>query len=119
MVIRENQGKFYCDHELVEIENAYIQDGKPRARAASHESASVINVIQNALISSGFDKTDPKTANFLSRRQARSSSKSASRLDKKRRRNFGPYRPLEFEHSTLLPFAKNPACVIAFNRVYF
>ena len=65
MVIHENQGKFYYDHELVEIENADIQSSLPMsATGVGFESASVINVIQNALFASGFEKKDGRNIRF-------------------------------------------------------
>lgn len=64
MVIHENQGKFYYDHELVEIENADVQNGRPGTTGAQVESASVINVIQNALFASGFEKKDGRNIRF-------------------------------------------------------
>ncbi len=65
MIIHESQGKFYYDHELVEIENADIQNGLPLSTLGTgSESASVITVIQNALFASGFDKKDAKNIKF-------------------------------------------------------
>lgn len=65
MIIHESQGKFYYDHELVEIENADIQNGLPLSTLGTgSESASVITVIQNALFASGFDKKDVKNIKF-------------------------------------------------------
>ena len=65
MIIHESQGKFYYDHELVEIENADIQNGLPLSTLGTgSESASVITVIQNALFASGFNKKDAKNIKF-------------------------------------------------------
>lgn len=64
MVIHENQGKFYYDHELVKIENADVQNGRPGTTGAQVDSASVINIIQNALFASGFDKKDDRNTRF-------------------------------------------------------
>ena len=57
MVIHENQGKFYYDHELEEIENAEFQSGLPMSTSGvGSESASVLTVTQDALFTSGFNK---------------------------------------------------------------
>lgn len=64
MIIHENQGKFYYDHELMEIENADFQNGRPGTTGAQVESASVLNVIRKALLSSGFDMGSEKNLRF-------------------------------------------------------
>ncbi len=64
MIIHENQGKFYYDHELMEIENADFQNGRPGTTGAQVESASVLNVIRKALLSSGFDTKSEKNLRF-------------------------------------------------------
>lgn len=64
MIIHENQGKFYYDHELMEIENADFQNGRPGTTGAQVESASVLNVIRKALLSSGFDTGSEKNLRF-------------------------------------------------------
>lgn len=65
MIIHESQGKFYYDHELVEIENADIQNGLPlSSQGTSFESAPVLTVIQNVLFASGFDKKSEKNSRF-------------------------------------------------------
>ena len=64
MIIHENQGKFYYDHELMEIENADFQNGRPGTTGAQVESASVLNVIRKALLSSGFDTKNEKNLRF-------------------------------------------------------
>ena len=64
MVIHENQGKYYYDHELVEIENADFQSGLPGTTGVDSESASVLTIIQNVLFSSGFDKSSEQNIRF-------------------------------------------------------
>ncbi len=64
MVIHENQGKYYYDHELVEIEKADIQSSLPGTTGVGSESASVLNVIQDVLFSSGFDKKSSNNVKF-------------------------------------------------------
>ena len=60
MIIHENAGKFYYNHELVEIENADRYSLPASTSGVGNKSASTINVIQNALMSSGFEKNNPK-----------------------------------------------------------
>ncbi len=57
MVIQENQGKYYYDHELSEMNNADFQSGLPGTTGVDSESASVLTIIQNVLFSSVFDKS--------------------------------------------------------------
>ena len=64
MIIHENQGKFYYDHELMEIENADFQNGRPGTTGVQVESASVLNVIRKALLSSGFDTGSERNLRF-------------------------------------------------------
>ena len=65
MVIHENNGKYYYDHEFVEIENAEIQSSLPGTTGVDpEESASVLTVIQNALFARGFDKKSEKNSRF-------------------------------------------------------
>lgn len=65
MIVHESQGKFYYDHELVEIEDADIQNGLPLSTLGTgSESASVITIIQDALFASGFDKKDNRNIRF-------------------------------------------------------
>ena len=52
MGIHENQGKFYYEHELVEIENADFQSGLPGTTGVDFESASPFTIIQNLQFSS-------------------------------------------------------------------
>ena len=63
MVIHENQGKYYYDHELSEMNNA-DQNGRPGTTGAQVESASVLTIIQNVLFSSGFDKSSEQNIRF-------------------------------------------------------
>lgn len=64
MIIHENAGKFYYNHELVEIENADRYRLPASTSGVGNKSASTINVIQNALMSSGFEKNNPKNLKF-------------------------------------------------------
>ena len=64
MIIHETNGKYYYDHEFVEIENAEFQSGLPGTTGVDFESASVISIIQNALFASGFNKKDAKNIKF-------------------------------------------------------
>ena len=63
MVIHENNGKFYYDHELIEIKNAENRS-LPGTTGVNDESASTLNVIQNVLFSTGFDKKIKTILNF-------------------------------------------------------
>ena len=63
MVIHENNGKFYYDHELIEIKNAENRS-LPGTTGVNDESASILNIIQNVLFSTGFDKKIKIILNF-------------------------------------------------------
>lgn len=64
MVIHENNGKYYYDHELVEVENAETQSSLPGTTGVGSDAASILSVFQNALFASGFDKKMRKISNF-------------------------------------------------------
>ena len=63
MVIHENNGEYYYDHELMEIEDADPR-GLPENTRGVREPASVMNIIRNVLSASGFDKKDKRNTAF-------------------------------------------------------
>ena len=62
LVVNENNGKYFYDHELTEI-NA-VADGTSEKTDAGQTKASVLNVIRKALLSSGFDTGSEKNLRF-------------------------------------------------------
>lgn len=62
LVVNENNGKYFYDHELTEI-NA-VADGTSEKTDAGQTKASVLNVIRKALLSSGFDTGSGKNLRF-------------------------------------------------------
>ncbi len=62
LVVNENNGKYFYDHELTEI-NAVV-DGTSEKTDAGQTKASVLNVIRKALLSSGFDTKSEKNLRF-------------------------------------------------------
>lgn len=53
--VNENNGRFFYNHELTEIKNAEYRS-LPGTTGVDDESASTLNIIQNQLFSTGFDK---------------------------------------------------------------
>ena len=64
MVIHENNGEYYYDHELMEIEDADPRSLRFNSRPGSRESASVMNIIRKVISASGFDKKDKRNTTF-------------------------------------------------------
>ena len=62
LVVNENNGKFFYDHELTEI-NA-LTDSAFEETNAGPNKASVLNVVRKSLLSSGFDANDAKNTRF-------------------------------------------------------
>ena len=62
MVVHENNGKYYYDHELIEIKKAEYRR-LPDTTGVNENSDSVINIIQNQLFSTGFDKKNQNILN--------------------------------------------------------
>lgn len=63
MVIHENNGEYYYDHELMEIEDADPR-GLPENTRGVREPASVMNIIRKVISASGFDKKDKRNTTF-------------------------------------------------------
>lgn len=63
MVIHENNGEYYYDHELMEIEDADPR-GLPENTRGVREPASVMNIIRKVISASGFDKKDKRNTAF-------------------------------------------------------
>ena len=55
VVNHENNGKYYYDHELIEIKKAEHRR-LPGTTGVNENSASILNIIQSQLFSTGFDK---------------------------------------------------------------
>lgn len=65
MVIHDNNGVKYYDHSVMLISEADILKGDPSASGPETRlSASVLNVAQKALLSSGFDKNNDSNTKF-------------------------------------------------------
>lgn len=66
LVVNENNGKFFYDHELTEI-NA-LDNSASEKPDAELTKTSVLNVVRKALLSSGFDAKNEKNVHFSLKR---------------------------------------------------
>ena len=65
MVIHESNNEMYYDHSVFLIEEAELAGGDTSTEVpATSNSAQVLKVVQNALLSSGFVKNSPSNARF-------------------------------------------------------